>query len=80
MADLTPLETAALKNCVERGSTRTSDAGLVDCLLSGLCSKPSTEAPYVRWSMNPTSRTDGYVSLYTPTDLGRALVAREAEA
>lgn len=69
---LTPLELAALRDCVERGGTRCNDGGMTDTLLSILCSKPSPEAPYVRWQMNPNSRQDGYISLYTPTDAGRA--------
>jgi hypothetical protein len=73
---LTPLELSALADCVKRGSTRTNEDGLVDTLLSGLCSKPSLDDPFVRWSMNPNSRTDGYISLYTPTDLGRAAIAK----
>lgn len=71
---LTPHELDALRCCVERGGTRCNDAGLVDTLLSGLCSKPEG-GPYVRWQMNPTSRDDGYISLYMPTDAGRAALA-----
>lgn len=69
---LTPLELSALRDCVERGSTRCNDGGLVDTLLSGLCSRPSLDDPYVKWDINPKSREDGYISLYTPTGLGIA--------
>jgi hypothetical protein len=69
--ELTPMERAALSDCVERGSTRCNDGGMVDTLLSILCSKPSLENSYVKWRMNPNSRQDGYISLYEPTELGR---------
>lgn len=73
---LTPLQRDALAKCCERGSTRGNDGGLVDDLLSGLCSNTSqgiSNGWLVRWSMNPESRTDGYINLYTPTPLGLAV-------
>jgi len=77
-AGLTPLQTDALRRCCERGSTRCNDGGLVDDLLSGMCSN-TTEGIMngwlVQWAMNPTSREDGYISRYTPTPLGLAVRA-----
>lgn len=66
---LTPLQITYLTACVERGSTRTNDGGMADTILSGLC---STAPPLVSWRVNPNSRADGYISLYEPTDAGRA--------
>lgn len=75
---VTPLELAALRRCVERGSTRTNDSGMVDCLLSGLCSKPA-DGPLVAWRVNPNSWIDGYINLYEPTEAGRRVVAAAAD-
>ena len=80
MSDLTPLERAALQDCANRGGTRCNDGGMTDTLLSILCSKPSVEDPYVRWQVNPKSHQDGYISLYTVTDTGRAALADPSEA
>jgi hypothetical protein len=74
--NLTPLQLAALKDCVERGSTRTNE-GLVDTLLSGLCSKMDEHifnGWLVSWEMNPGYKQDGYMNRYTPTDRGREVV------
>lgn len=68
--ELTPLERDALQRCADRGGTRCNDGGIVDTLLSRLCSWPPS-APLVKWQMNPTSRQDGYISLYTATEAGR---------
>ncbi|MDR7232256.1 hypothetical protein J2X45_003362 [Caulobacter sp. BE264] len=75
---VTPLELDALRRCVERGSTRTNDGGMTDCLLSGLCSKPA-DGPLVAWRVNPNSWIDGYISLYEPTEAGRRVVAAAAD-
>lgn len=75
-AVLTPWQRKVLIDCCDRGSTRANDGGLVDDLLSGLCSKSDeviTNGWLVRWDMNPESRTDGYISRYTPTPLGIAV-------
>lgn len=72
MTSLTPRQKAYLANCVERGSTRCHEDGIADTILSGLC---STEPPLVTWRMNPNSRTDGYISLYEPTEHARAALA-----
>lgn len=77
-AGLTPLQIDALRDCARRGGTRSNDGGVVDDLLSGLCSN-TAEGVYngwlVEWSMNPTSREDGYISLYKPTLRGRQVLA-----
>jgi hypothetical protein len=73
---LTPLQASVLKDCCKRGSTRANDGGLVDDLLSGLCSTEGIKNGWlVTWSMNPKSREDGYMSLYTPTPCGLAVIA-----
>ncbi len=82
---LTPLQADALERCCARGSTRCNDGGLVDDLLSGLCTSPDRtilNGWLVKWAMNPTSREDGYISRYTPTDLGqavRAIIERDSK-
>jgi hypothetical protein len=78
-AGLTPLQASALEDCCARGSTRTSDGGLVDTLLSGLCSKLD-EGTYngwlVTWHHNhPRAPDDHYISRYEPTPLGLAVRA-----
>lgn len=74
--ELTPLELSALRDCAERGGTRCNDGGMVDTLLSGLCSpKKGGGFALVSWRMNPTSRTDGYISLYEVTQAGRDALA-----
>lgn len=75
-AGLTPLKASALIDCCSRGSTRANDGELVDDLLSSLCSNPAEgifNGWLVTWSMNPASREDGYISLYTPTPLGQSV-------
>lgn len=72
---LTPLQITYLRDCVDRGSTRTSDEGLADTILSGLCSHPSLEDSLVRWQMNPNFRFDGYINLYEPTSLGLLVIS-----
>jgi hypothetical protein len=79
--DLSPLQLDALHDCVKRGSTRTNDGGLVDDLLSALCSNTEigiSNGWLVRWDMNPGFRQDGYTSIYTPTELGREACQRLA--
>lgn len=72
--ELTPLELDALRDCAKRGGTRCNDGGMVDTLLSGLCSKPK-DAPLVKWRRNPNSRADGWINLYELTDAGLAAIA-----
>lgn len=72
---LPPLWRSALATLCERGSTRCNDGAMVDDLLSSLCSKPSLETALAKWEMNPNSLTDGYISLYTPTERGRRINA-----
>ena len=77
-AGLSPLQASALDDCCRRGSTRTNDGGVVDALLSGLCSRLSdgiSNGWLVRWDMNPSSREDGYINRYSPTPLGLAVRA-----
>jgi hypothetical protein len=76
--ELTPLEISALEDCVTRGSTRTNDGGLIDTLLSGLCSNSAlgiNNGWLVKWEANPTYREDGYISRYVPTEAGRRAVS-----
>lgn len=75
--NLTPLERTYLLDCAGRGGTRCNDGGMADTILSILCSKPSPDDPYVRWTVNPNSRVDGYISLYTATPRGVAAVSAE---
>ena len=73
---LTPLQISALRDCCERGSTRTNDSGLVDTLLSGIaCAPGSCENGWlVKWFHNhPRSYDDPYISRYEPTPLGLAV-------
>lgn len=66
---LTPLQIGALEQCEALGgAVRCNDGGVLDTMLSGLC---STDPPMVTWQMNPASRIDGYISLYTITEAGR---------
>lgn len=77
-AALSPLAMAVLVDCCDRGSTRANDGGTVDDLLSMMCSHTArgiSNGWLVRWDMNPASRTDGYISIYTPTELGRGVAA-----
>ena len=78
-ASLTPLQRSALRDCCERGSTRTNDGGLVDTLLSGLCSNSAEQVWngwLVEWTHNhPRPADDHYISRYTPTALGVAVDA-----
>ena len=79
---LTPLQADVLRRCCDRGSTRTNEPGLVDDLLSGLCSNLDegiTNGWLVEWESNPGYREDGYVNRYKITELGK-LVAAEALA
>lgn len=81
-AEMPPLSKSALVNCCARGSTRTNDGGMVDDLLSGMCSNTAEGVMngwLVTWSMNPESRRDGYINLYTPTPLGFAVYAKITE-
>lgn len=73
--DVPPLFLEAMRRCAERGGTRTNDGGMSDTLLSSLCSMPTADDPLVRWQMNPKSREDGYASLYTVTERGKAYLA-----
>lgn len=72
-AALTPLQADALRMCCLRGSTRGNDGGLVDDVISGLCSKSDegiVNGWLVTWSQNPDSWHDGYINKYAPTPLG----------
>ncbi len=82
---LTPLSRDALGICCQRGSTRTNDGGLVDDLLSVMCSNVAegvNNGWLLTWQMNPDSRRDGYINLYVPTERGLAvhsyLLSKEA--
>lgn len=71
---LTPLQAGALSDCCKRGSTRTSDSGLVDTLLSGMCSNLDEDifnGWLITWHHNhPRAPDDHYISRYEPTPLG----------
>lgn len=70
---LTPLQKDALAACCMQGSVRTNDGGIIDTLLSGLCSntaKGINNGWLIEWSMNPACRLDGYLNLYKPTSFG----------
>jgi hypothetical protein len=78
---LTPLEADALARCCMRGSTRTNETGLVDSLLSGMCSNLAagiTNGWLVEWKQNAGYRSDGYINLYIPTALGLAVNSARA--
>lgn len=74
---LTPLQISALTDCCERGSTRTNDSGLVDTLLSGMCTNLDEDIYngwLVTWHHNhPRAADDHYISRYEPTALGLAV-------
>jgi hypothetical protein len=79
-ANLTPLQISTLRDCCERGSTRTNDGGLIDTLLSGMCSN-TAEGVFngwlIEWSHNhPRPADDHYINRYSPTQLGRAVAAQ----
>lgn len=69
---------SVLVDCVKRGRTKANDGALVDDLISNLCSRTSENifnGWLVTWSQNPDWSKDGYMSIYTPTDLGKQVAA-----
>lgn len=70
VASFTPLERSYFQDLCERGWTRTDEGGLGDTILSGLCSKPSSERAVVSWEMNQDERSYEWSNKYLPTAFG----------
>lgn len=64
-----PMELVWMNHILLKGPVLTTDGGMANMWLSPLCSKPTADAPYVKWSHNKGSE---YYNKYDLTEAGRA--------